>query len=150
VLFSDVEKMLLEGKADLGVIIHENRFTYEKKGLVKIKDLGNYWEKKTGSPVPLGGIVAKRNIHPDLIKKVNALIEESIDYAFKNYPILPEYVRQHSQEMEEDIMRKHIDLYVNDFSRRLGAEGRKAVLSLIDVYAGLRHLNIAAEKVFMD
>ncbi|HEV8080812.1 MAG TPA: 1,4-dihydroxy-6-naphthoate synthase [Chitinophagaceae bacterium] len=117
-----------------GVIIHENRFTYQQKGLIKIIDLGEFWEQKTQSPIPLGGIVAKRNIPATLSKKIDELIKQSIKYSFANYPVLTEYVRKHSQEMEEDIMRKHIDLYVNDYSIDLGETGKNAVRGMLKVY----------------
>ena len=123
-----------EGEAVAGVIIHENRFTYQQRGLVKIIDLGEFWEQKTQSPIPLGGIVAKRNIDSTLLKKIDALIKQSIEYSFSNYPTITEYVRKHSQEMEEDVMRKHIDLYVNDYSIDLGDKGKNAIREFMDVY----------------
>lgn len=111
----------------LGVIIHENRFTYQEKGLIKILDLGEYWEKKTQMHIPLGGIAIKRSIPKDIQQTVDMLIKESILYAFKQYPKLSPFVIQHAQAMEEAVMRKHIDLYVNDYSIDLGEEGRKAI-----------------------
>ncbi len=122
----------LEGA--LGVIIHENRFTYEAKGLHKIIDLGDYWEKETGNPIPLGGIVMNRNFDLTLHQKVDRLIKKSIEYAFSNYPELNDYIRKHSQEMSEEVMRKHINLYVNNFSLDLGEEGKAAVKKLLEVY----------------
>lgn len=121
----------------LGVIIHENRFTYEAKGLHKIVDLGDHWEKETGNAIPLGGIVMKREHAPELAQKVNALIKKSIEYAYSNYPELNDYIRSHSQEMSEEVMRKHIDLYVNNYSLDLGEEGKKAVLKLMEIYKQL-------------
>lgn len=116
----------------LGVIIHENRFTYQQKGLIKIIDLGEYWENKMKLPIPLGGIAIKRSIPLHIQQTVDALIKESIQYAFKAYPILSPFVRQHAQAMEESVMRQHIDLYVNDYSVDLGEEGRKAVKLMRD------------------
>lgn len=133
-VFSGIEDAVLNDKVDLGVIIHENRFTYMKKGLKKIVDLGEYWEQETHCPIPLGGIVIKRSVETVLQKKIDALIRASVEYAFSNYPILPGYVRQHSQEMEEEVMRQHIDLYVNDYSIDLAEEGRGAVNKLLDIY----------------
>ena len=118
----------------LGVIIHENRFTYAEKGLQKIVDLGNFWEEKTGYPIPLGGIVGKRSIDENILMKVDALIKQSIEYAFKNYPLITEYVRMHSQEMEPEVMKKHIDLYVNEYSIDLGEDGKKAIQKVLSVY----------------
>jgi len=133
-IFSDIEKAVIDNKVDLGVIIHENRFTYMQKGLKKITDLGEYWENETHSPIPLGGIVMKRTIDAAIQKKLDALITESVEYAFSNYPLLGDFVKQHSQEMEEQVMRQHIDLYVNNYSIQLGMEGKQAVKKLLSVY----------------
>jgi len=133
--YDEIEEFVLSSKNEnaAGVIIHENRFTYQQKGLVKIIDLGEYWEQETKSPIPLGGIAAKKNIDPAVLKKTDGLIRKSIEYAFSNYPTITDYVRKHSQEMEEDVMRKHIDLYVNDYSIELGGKGRKAILKMLSV-----------------
>ncbi len=137
--FNEIEDFVLSSKDKnvAGVIIHENRFTYQQRGLVKIIDLGEFWEQKTQSPIPLGGIVAKRNIDIILLKKIDSLIKQSIEYSFSNYPNITEYVREHSQEMEEDVMRKHIDLYVNDYSLNLGNKGQNAINELMDVYPNI-------------
>jgi 1,4-dihydroxy-6-naphthoate synthase len=132
--YDEIEKSVLESENVLGVIIHENRFTYMEKGLHKIVDLGNFWEEKTLLPIPLGGIVGRRNMDEKILMKVDALIKESMEYAFENYPLITDYVKQHSQEMEPDVMKKHIDLYVNKFSVNLGIDGRNAVQKFIDVY----------------
>ena len=134
--YNEIEDSVLlsKDKNVAGVIIHENRFTYQQKGLIKIIDLGEFWEQKTQSPVPLGGIVAKRNIDITLLKKIDDLIKQSIEYSFSNYPKITGYVREHSQEMEEDVMRKHIDLYVNDYSINLGDKGKGAIQEFLDVY----------------
>ena len=131
--FSDIEDAVLSGEVNLGVLIHENRFTYEQKGLHKVIDLGEYWEYNTECPIPLGGIVMHRQYDIQLMKVVDNLIRESLQYSRKQYPVLSDYVKQHSQEMEEDVMRKHIDLYVNEYSLALGADGRAAVWQLLDV-----------------
>ncbi len=131
-VFSDIEQAALSGRADCGVIIHENRFTYRQKGLVKLLDLGEYWEERTGCPIPLGGILLRRGQEPGLQKKLDGLIRKSLEYAFSHYPELPEYVKRHAQEMDEQVMRQHIDLYVNDYSLSLGEEGRRAVQTLAD------------------
>ena len=134
--YDEIENFVLSSKEKniAGVIIHENRFTYRQKGLIKNIDLGEYWEQKTKLPIPLGGIIAKRNIDSVVLKKVQALIKKSIEYSFKNYPIITEYVIQHSQEMEEDVIRKHIDLYVNKFSIDLGNEGKNAIYEFLNIY----------------
>jgi len=133
-IFSRIEESVLKGEVDFGVIIHENRFTYQDKGLHKVIDLGDYWEKETGLPIPLGGIVMKRTIENSLTKKVDRLIRKSIEYAFQHYPLITDYVKQHSQEMSEAVMRQHIDLYVNNYSLELGTKGKEAVNKLLEVY----------------
>ena len=135
----------LEG-AVAGVIIHENRFTYQQRGLIKIIDLGEFWEQKTQSPIPLGGIVAKRNIDISVLKKIDGLIKQSIEYSFSNYPVITDYVRKHSQEMEEDVMRKHIDLYVNKYSINLGEKGKEAILQMLNVYQKTKSHNFTNPK----
>lgn len=124
-----------EGQGEvLGVIIHENRFTYRQKGLHKVKDLGEYWEEKMELPVPLGGIAINQSAKRTVALKVNELIRKSLDFAFTNYPLIPDYVKQHSQEMNEDVMRQHIELYVNGYTKDLGQEGKNAILALFEVY----------------
>lgn len=146
--YDEIEKFVLEGKG-LGVIIHENRFTYQEKGLYKIKDLGDYWEKITGNPIPLGGIVVDRNLDKAVQQKIDGLIKKSIEYAFSKYPELNDYIRHHSQEMSEDVMRKHIDLYVNDYSIDLGDVGRNAVKKMISVYNDTNRSNISLKNIFI-
>lgn len=126
-VFSEIETSLLSGEIDLGLIIHENRFTYAKKGLLKIVDLGFFWENLTGCAIPLGGIVINRNIDLEIQHKVNRVLRKSVDYAFANPKSGINFIREHAQEMEESVMYKHIDLYVNQYSLDLGAEGRKAI-----------------------
>lgn len=126
-VFSDIEESLLTGEIDLGLIIHENRFTYSEKGLSKIVDLGSFWENLTGCAIPLGGIVINRNIDPEIQHKVNRVLRRSVEYAFANPKSGIKFIREHAQEMEEAVMYKHIDLYVNQYSLDLGIEGRKAI-----------------------
>jgi len=129
--YDEIENFVL-AKKGLGVIIHENRFTYEGKGLKKITDLGDYWEKKTGHAIPLGGIVVKKELDISIQQTIDALIKKSIAYAFSNYALLNDYIRCHAQEMSEQVMRQHIDLYVNEYSLDLGEEGKKAILKLLE------------------
>ena len=138
-IFSSIEDALLKEEIDCGVIIHESRFTYAQKGLKKIIDLGDYWEQTMGVPIPLGGIVMRKNFEAGIITEVDNVIRKSLQFAFSNYPDLPDYVKQHSQEMEESVMRKHIDLYVNDFSLNLGDEGRRAIEQLTSVQLPADH-----------
>jgi 1,4-dihydroxy-6-naphthoate synthase len=126
-VFSDIEDSVLTGKTDLGLIIHENRFTYAERGLHKIMDLGNFWESKTGCAIPLGGIVINRRLDTDIQQKVNRILRKSVEFAFANPKSGIDFIRQHAQEMEEAVMYKHIDLYVNKYSLDLGIEGRKAI-----------------------
>ena len=149
-LFSDIEKAVLEERIDAGVIIHENRFTYQQKGLIKLMDLGEYWEQETKSPIPLGGIVIKRSIKDSMKQKVDDLIRNSVQYAFNNYPLITDYVKQHSQEMEESVMRQHIDLYVNDFSIALNENGKTAVYKLLNVYQEVNKISLPEGQVFVD
>jgi 1,4-dihydroxy-6-naphthoate synthase len=134
-IFSEIEEAVLQGEVDCGVIIHESRFTFMNKGLVKLADLGDIWEIRTGCPIPLGGIVIQKKINDQIQLKVNRLIKKSVEYSFLNYPQLSEFVIAHSQEMEESVMRKHIDLYVNNYSISLGKDGEKAVKTFFDVYS---------------
>jgi len=132
VLFSAIEPAVLNGEYDAGLIIHENRFTYEAKGLKKIIDLGEFWERETGAPIPLGGIVVKRSLSDDVKRAVNRIVRRSVEYAFANRSDSLPFVRAHAQEMSEDVMYRHIDLYVNQYSIDLGADGRRAVERLFD------------------
>jgi 1,4-dihydroxy-6-naphthoate synthase len=131
-VFSDIENAVLEGRVDAGLIIHENRFTYQDKGLKKIIDLGDYWEKETGCAIPLGGIVANRNLPLDVQHKINRVLRKSVEFAFANPKSGLGFIRQHAQEMSEEVMYKHIELYVNNYSVDLGEEGRKAIKLLFD------------------
>ena len=132
-LFSEIEDALLNDRIDAGLIIHENRFTYENKGLHKIVDLGNYWEKLTSCAIPLGGIVVNRNLDWEIQDKVNRVLRKSVQYAFANPKSGIDFIREHSQEMEESVMYQHIDLYVNQYSVNLGPEGRKAIDTLFEM-----------------
>lgn len=138
-VFSEIEQALLDDRFDAGLIIHENRFTYEAKGLKKIIDLGEFWESQTGLPIPLGGIVIRRSVPEEVKKKMDRVLRRSVEYAFANRNASLPFVREHAQEMSEEVMYKHIDLYVNDFSADLGAEGIRAVETLFEkaVSAGL-------------
>ena len=147
-IFSSIEEAVLSGKTDLGVIIHENRFTYKQKGLHKIRDLGEYWEQQMNAPIPLGAIAIRRKLGA-VAGKVNSLIKQSLDYAYSNYPFIADYVKQHSQEMSEDVMRQHIDLYVNNYSLDLGIEGRLAIETLYNVYNQSNKKKIADHSLFL-
>ncbi len=126
-VFSEIEDALLNEQIDVGLIIHENRFTYQLKGLKKIIDLGDYWEKLTGCAIPLGGIVAHRKLAPEVLQKINRVLKKSVEFAFANPKSGLDFIRQHAQEMSEEVMYKHIELYVNKYSLDLGEEGRRAI-----------------------
>jgi 1,4-dihydroxy-6-naphthoate synthase len=137
-VFNEIENAVLNGNVDAGVIIHENRFTYADKGLSKWMDLGTYFEEIFNAPIPLGGIIARNDIDANEIAIVDDLIKQSVQYAFANsYDILPDYIKHHSQEMSEQVMRQHIDLYVNDFSIDMGDTGRKAIQQLEHTFSEL-------------
>jgi 1,4-dihydroxy-6-naphthoate synthase len=131
-LFSDIENEVLEGRFDAGLIIHENRFTYAERGLKKIVDLGEFWETETGAAIPLGGIVIRRRLPADVRQRVNRVMRRSVEYAFANRDASLPFVRAHAQAMSDDVMYKHIDLYVNDYSIDLGDDGRRAVEVLFE------------------
>jgi 1,4-dihydroxy-6-naphthoate synthase len=132
ILFSDIEGALLDGTFDAGLIIHENRFTYAARGLRKIIDLGEFWEEETGAAIPLGGIVVNRRLPGDVRQRINRVMRRSVEYAFAHRADSLPFVRAHAQEMSEDVMYSHIDLYVNEFSVDLGREGRRAVGMLFE------------------
>ena len=129
-MFSEIEDAILTGRVDAGVIIHENRFTYEQKGLQKILDLGKYWEQLTGSPIPLGGIIARKGLGYNTINKLNRIMHRSVEYAMKHPAEAMAFVREHSQEMDEEVMKKHIHLYVNENTLSLGTGGKVALSKL--------------------
>ena len=133
VVFSDIEHKLLSDEFDAGVIIHENRFTYEQKGLKKIIDLGEFWEQTYKAPIPLGGIAIRRNMELETQLSVERIIKRSIEFAFAHPESSKEFVAQHSQEMSAAVCKQHIDLYVNTFSLELGSEGEKAVNTLYKI-----------------
>jgi len=148
-VFSEIENAVMTGKFDAGLIIHENRFTYEEKGLKKIIDLGEYWESQTQMPIPLGGIVIQRNLPDDLKKKVNRLIRKSVEFAFAHPSSSGSFVAQHAQEMSEAVRKKHIDLYVNEFSIELGSKGRAAVNLLFEKAMEKGIINKIDENIFL-
>lgn len=117
-------------EADAGLIIHESRFTYQRKGLKQIMDLGAWWEQETGLPIPLGGIIARRDIGRELVQKTDALIRTSLEYAFSNREETKTYIKRHAQELDDTVIEQHISLYVNNYSLNIGDEGVHAVEEL--------------------
>jgi 1,4-dihydroxy-6-naphthoate synthase len=149
IVFSDIEGALLDGRFDAGVIIHENRFTYQAKGLHKIVDLAEFWEHETGMPIPLGAIAVRRSLPDEVKHQINTIVRRSVEYAFAHREASLPYVRAHAQEMSEDVMYKHIDLYVNEFSVDLGAEGKRAVDTLFAKADALNLVPSSSEPLFL-
>jgi len=148
-VFSDIEDAVARGDYDAGVIIHENRFTYEARGLKKVIDLGEFWESETGAPIPLGGIVVKRSLTDEVKAAVNRVLRRSVEYALGHRDASLPYVRAHAQEMSEQVMYKHIDLYVNQYSVDLGVEGRRAVALLFARAQASGIVPSVAEELFL-
>ncbi len=148
-LFSDIEEVVLSGECDAGLIIHENRFTYAQRGLQKILDLGEFWEEKTQSPIPLGGIAIKRTLPEETKHKVNRVLKRSVAYAFAHPKEAYPFIRAHAREMEESVMYRHIDLYVNEFSKELGEEGRRSISYLYDFAQKHNLIPDLPEQIFL-
>jgi 1,4-dihydroxy-6-naphthoate synthase len=129
-LFSEIEDAILNGTVDAGVIIHENRFTYEKKGLSKIIDLGEVWEQQTGFAIPLGGIVIRRDFDQEIKLKIERILRRSIEFGFANPTESYLFVKKYAHELDDEVIQKHIALYVNDFSVSLGTLGKDAIKNL--------------------
>lgn len=126
--FDDIMPAVQEGRVDAGLVIHEARFTYQNYDLNMMEDLGDWWEKDTGLPIPLGAIIAKRSLDAE---KITEWIRASVDHAWKHPESSKDYVMEHAQEMSVDVAESHIDLYVNEFTRDLGEDGFAAVESLL-------------------
>jgi 1,4-dihydroxy-6-naphthoate synthase len=149
-LFSEIEGAVLDGRFDAGLIIHENRFTYAERGLRKIVDLGEFWEESTGAPIPLGGIVIRRALPPDVQARVNRVLRRSVEFAFANPSASLPYVRAHAQEMSEEVMYQHIQLYVNEYSIDLGSAGRRAVEVLFERAQSNGVIPTSSQPLFLD
>jgi 1,4-dihydroxy-6-naphthoate synthase len=148
VLFSDIERAVLAGDFDAGLVIHESRFTYAARGLRKLLDLGDWWERETGAAIPLGGICARRDLPIDVIQRVDNLLRQSIEDAWERHPQLSPYVVEHAQEMDEAVMRQHIALYVNDHTTGLAEEGERAVETLFEKAVEAGVITGQPEKIF--
>ncbi len=149
-VFSAIEQALLEGHIDLGLIIHENRFTYQQKGLHKVMDLGDYWERATGSPIPLGGIVVKRALPDEIKVKINRVLRKSVEFALAHPGSGIDFIRSHAQEMSDTVMYQHIELYVNRFSIALGDEGRAAIRTLFRKAWALKLVPQTSAELFLE
>ena len=143
VLFSEIEDLVCSSKFDAGLIIHENRFTFQKKGLVKFEDLGDFWFNKTNLPIPLGGIAVSRDFSEQEQKKIDRLILKSLKFSLKNKESASKYVKAHAQEMDAKVIQSHINLYVNDFSIDLGVRGRNAIIKVFE------ELHLGSNNIFV-
>ncbi len=148
-LFSDIEDVVLSNEVDVGVVIHETRFTYQNRGLIKLNDLGDFWETETGLPIPLGGIAIRRDLSQNVKVLVQQLIAQSVNFAFANPDLSTNYVRTYAQEMDVEIMRKHIQLYVNSYSADLGDSGRSAINFLLEKGRSLKFFDQLVTPVFV-
>lgn len=148
-LFSEIEDVLLREEADAGLIIHESRFTYYRKGLHKIADMGEYWEKKTKFPIPLGIIAVNRRIQIDTALKVNRIIHRSLEYAYHDSLASYDFVVKNAREMESDIMNSHIKLYVNKYTLSLGRTGKNAIREVFRLGAENGVIPLMGEQIFV-
>ena len=142
-LFSEIEPRIMSGEFDAGVIIHENRFTYAERGFSMLCDLGSFWENKTHTPIPLGAITIRRDIPDNLKKTINQLLRQSIEYANANPQASNSFIHEYAQAIEDDVLKKHIALFVNDFSLSLGTHGRNAIETL---YQQAKSVGIISEE----
>lgn len=148
-VFSNIMPRLQTGTADFGVCIHEGRFTWQQEGLFLVEDLGERWEKETQSPLPLGGIVARRSLGSSTIQTINEVIRDSLQYAHQNPDQVLPTMRQHAQEFDDDVLMKHVELYVNDWTLDLGDVGAKSLQTLSQmaksiglIEAGMRPIEV--------
>lgn len=149
-VFSAIEQAVLTEIVDAGVIIHENRFTYQDKGLLKLLDLGEYWEKTTGLPIPLGGIAVRRSLPLDLKQKINRIMRESVLYALSHPSEVSDFIKMNAQEMDEDVIQQHINLYVNSYSVDLGEKGKQAVYRMFESYFEHKKILLNTSQLFID
>lgn len=148
-LFSDIDRAILSGEVDAGLIIHETRFTFHRKGLHKLADMGEYWENLTGLPIPLGVIVARRNLPADILDKINRIIRRSLDYAYNDSFASFDFVSANAREMDSTVMNNHIKLFVNEFSLDLGKEGKNAVIELFRIAHEKGIIPDLPERIFL-
>jgi 1,4-dihydroxy-6-naphthoate synthase len=148
-LFSDIPEVVMSGEADAGLIIHETRFTYKSMGLLKIADMGEYWENTTGMPIPLGAIVVNRKLPEDISLKVNRTIRRSLEFACANPIPSVSFIKENAKEVDQDVIKEHIALYVNEFSLSLGDEGHKAVERLYSIAKEKKIIPEMPQRIFL-
>ncbi len=150
IIFNEIPFSILRGEVFAGCCIHETRFTYQNLGLNMALDLGKWWEEKTGMPIPLGGIVAKKDLPGDMLFLIQSAIKESIEYAENNQDEAFTFIKRYAQEMDPLVLKKHIDLYVNNFSKSLGEEGQTAIKKLFKIAQEKNLLpKISLDKIFL-
>jgi 1,4-dihydroxy-6-naphthoate synthase len=148
-LFSDIENAISRGEVDAGLIIHETRFTYFRRGFQKIADMGEYWEKLTGLPIPLGLIVINRKIPAETALKVNRIIRRSLEYAYHDSIASYDFVVANAKEMDSSVMNRHIKLYVNKYSLNLGKDGKRAIDKLFSIAGGKEIIPLLPDQIFL-
>jgi 1,4-dihydroxy-6-naphthoate synthase len=147
--FDKIMPAVCNQQVDAGVIIHESRFTYQRYGLTQIVDLGEWWERETAHAIPLGGIAMRRDLGDDLIRRTERALTASVDYAHTHPEHVWPTIRRHAQEMEDDVMRQHIALYVNDFTRDYGEEGEAAIRHLLKTAEALGIVPHSRQPLFV-
>lgn len=149
-VFSDIMPRLKRHEADFGVCIHEGRFTWQDAGLTLVDDLGTRWEETTGSPLPLGGIVASRALSRETINAVQSVIRDSLEFSLRDPSSALPTMRDHAQEFDDDVLMRHVDLYVNEWTVDLGSTGREALAALSEMARsiGLVSLDVPEMEVF--
>jgi 1,4-dihydroxy-6-naphthoate synthase len=148
-LFSDIPDALLRDEVDAGLIIHETRFTYARKGLTSIADMGEFWEKLTGMPIPLGAIVIKRDIPAEIALKVNRIVRRSLEYAYKDSFASFQFVSEHASDMDSTVMNNHIKLFVNEYTLNLGLKGREAIFELFTIASDKKVIPELPRRIFL-
>ena len=148
--FHRIMEAAREGEVDAGVIIHESRFTYPDYGLCEVIDLGQWWESATGHPIPLGGILARRDLGRDLIERIDRALRSSVEYAHANPDAVRDYIRLHAQEMDDRVMQQHIDLYVNAYTLDYSADGEAAIADLLSRAEAAGIVPASGDSLFVD
>lgn len=148
-LFSDIEEVVLSNEMDAGLIIHENRFTYQEKGLLKIVDLGEEWQNKTNMMIPLGGIIVKRTIDQKTKQEIDSIIKNSIEFAYKNWNSVYPFIKKYAQNLNDEVIKKHINLYVNQHTVDLGIKGKKSIQFLLNEVEKQKLCEKIEEPVFV-
>lgn len=148
--FHRIVDAVKQGETDAGLIIHESRFTYQQQGLYQVADLGAWWEQETGLPIPLGCIIARRSLGRTAVQQVDSLIHESVAYAFAHRRETKDYIKRYAQELEDDVIDRHIELYVNEYTRDIGEDGIRAVRELFSRAAARSIVPPSSQPLFLE